>query len=381
MTRKRILLLAALAGVAWFIWWRTHTDSKKNFERPTSLSAETTRARVGAAPVELSAMGQVLSLHSVAVRPQVSGTLAEIYFSEGADVAIGDKLFRIDPAPYKAAVAQSRAQLARDRAALASARSQYQRLEPLAQKEYVSVQELESARDAMGQAQAVVAADNAALAQSQINLDRTTVTAPIAGRTGSLAVKTGNVVAPSDAAPVVVINQLQPVLLDFSIPQSSLAAVQEALARGTVPVRVNGEQPEQTLGEGHLIFVDNAISAATGTVRLKAEVDNRGLRLWPGAFVTATVTLRVENAVLLPELAVQPGASGPFVFLVDETGKVSVHNVTVARQIGGDVVISDGLKGGEKVVAKAPRNLTPGMTINAPGEAASGEHRHHGKPP
>ena len=391
MTRKRILLFAVLAGIGWFIWWRTHADSSKN-PRPASMAVETTLARVGPAPVELSAMGQVLSLHSVGMHPQVSGTLAAIYFTEGADVAAGDKLFLIDPAPYKAAVAQSRGQLARDRAALSSARSQYQRLEPLAQKEYVSAQELETARDAMAQAQAVVESDVAALEQSQINLDRTLVTAPIAGRTGSLAVKTGNVVAPSDATPVVVINQLQPVQLDFSIPQSLLGAVQDALARGPVLVRVGGEQPEQTFGEGRLIFVDNAVNASTGTVRLKAEVDNRGLHLWPGAFVTVIVTLKVEqNAVLLPELAVQPGAAGSFVFLIDDTGKVSLRTVTVARQIGRDVVISDGLKGGEKVVAKAPRNLTPGMTVNASGEtkpdasgdatAPKGEHQHRGKPP
>ncbi len=365
MKRKRVLLVLAVAGIAWLIWWRITTDSEKTSTRPAPAEIATTKVRTGPAPIELVAMGQVLSLHSVALRPQVSGALIEVYFTEGADVNAGDRMFLIDPGPSRAAVAQARAQLARDRAAMDSALSQYRRLEPLAKKEYASAQEIESARGAMMQAQSVVESDKAALEQAQINLDRTLVKAPIAGRTGSLAVKVGNVVGPSDATPVVVINQLQPIQVEFSIPQSSLGAVQEALARGDVPVRVSGEQAGQALGEGRLVFVDNAVNPSTGTVRLKAEVTNRDLRLWPGAFVTVTVTLKVEqDAILVPELAVQPGAAGSYVFLVDAEAKVSLQNVTVARQHGGDVVISAGLKGGETIVARPPRDLSPGMSIH-----------------
>jgi RND family efflux transporter MFP subunit len=374
VTRRRIVWIAGALGIVALVWWRIESDASKMPARPAPPPLQTLQARVGAAPVELVAMGQVVSPHSVAVRPQVSGAITEIYFTEGGDVAAGDKLFLIDPAPYRAALAQAQAQLARDKAALAAARSQYERLKPLEQKEYASAQEIENARTVAAQARALVDADEAALTQAQINVDRTLVKSPIAGRTGSISVQIGNVVGPSDAAPVVVINQLQPVQIEFSVPQSALASVQEALARGAVPVRVTAEQPGQVLGEGQLIFVDNSVNATTGTVRLKAEVTNRDLRLWPGAFVTAVLTLQVEpQAVLLPEGAVQPGAAGPFVFVVDSAGVVSLRNVVVARQVGTDVVIADGLKPGENVVARPPRNLAPGDNIDGkrPGKGKS----------
>jgi RND family efflux transporter MFP subunit len=363
MTRTRVVLILAAIGIAALIWWRS-SDGEKKSTRDRPVFVETTLVRTGAAPLELAAMGQVLSPHSVGLRPQVTGALTQIFFTEGTDVKAGDKLFQIDPAPYKAAVAQARAQLARDRAAMESARSQFERLEPLAEKEYASVQEIDAARTAMMQAQAVVESDQAAVTQAQINLDRTLVTAPIAGRTGSMSVNVGNIVGPSDATPVVVINQLQPIQVDYAIPQSSLPAIQQALARGVVPVRVSVESAAQPVAEGKLVFVDNAVSPATGTVRLRAEVDNKNLALWPGAFVTVAMTLEVEeNAVLVPELAVQPGAEGSFVFLVDPESKLVLRNVKTARQVGGDVVIAEGLKGGEKIVARAPRNLSPGMKV------------------
>jgi multidrug efflux system membrane fusion protein len=365
MTRRRVVAIALAAGIGGLIWWRIQADNSRLLDRTAKPPIETTTARLGSAPLELSAMGQVLSSQSVSVRAQVSGALTRVYFTEGADVKAGDKLFDIDAAPYQAAVAQARAQLARDRAAAEAAKSQYDRLAPLAKNEYASAQEIENARAAAAQAAAVVQADQAAVQQLLVNLDRTGVTAPIAGRTGSLSVKIGNVVSPSDATPIVVINQLNPVQIDFAIPQSQLNAVQEALARGAVPARVTGEQPGEVLGQGKLVFVDNAVSPTTGTVRLKVEVDNSKLRLWPGAFVTVTLTLKIDqDVVLVPELAVQAGAEGSYVFTVDATGVVAVRNVTVARQVGADMLIADGLKAGDLIVARPPRGLSPGMNVH-----------------
>lgn len=365
MTRKRVLMIVVALGLGWLIWWRVASNNSNLGNRTAKPPIETIAVRAGAAPLELSAMGQVLSPQSVNVRAQVSGALTRIYFTEGADVKVGEKLLDIDAAPYQAAVAQAKAQLARDRAAAESARSQYNRLAPLAQKEYASAQEIETARAAAAQADAVVQADQAAVQQAMVNLDRTQVTAPIAGRTGSLATKIGNVVSPSDANPIVVINQLNPVQIDFAIPQTQLPAVQDALAHGNVQARVTTEQSSDVLGQGKLVFIDNAVSATTGTVRLKAEVDNSSLRLWPGAFVTVTLTLKVDqDALLVPELAVQLGAEGSYVFTVDQSGAVALRNVKVARQVGSDVVVVDGLKAGETIVAKPPRGLVPGMNVH-----------------
>ncbi len=387
MTRRRVLTILAAIGLGWLIWWRIQTDRSLLVPHTPRPPIETTTARLGAAPLELSSMGQVLSPQSVNVRAQVTGTLTRIYFTEGADVKVGEKLFDIDAAPYQATVAQAKAQLARDRAAAASARSQYDRLAPLAQKEYASAQEIETARAAAAQADAVVQGDQAAIQQAMVNLDRTQVTAPLAGRTGSLATKVGNVVSPSDATPIVVINQLNPVQIDFAIPQTQLPAVQDALAHGNVLARVTTEQSSDVLGQGKLVFVDNAVSATTGTVRLKAEFDNTNLRLWPGAFVTVTLTLKVDqDVVLVPEIAVQPGADGAYVFTVDDKGVVALRNVVVARQVGGDVVITDGLKAGEVIVSRPPRGLAPGANIHGGAVGKNGakgdgaDKREHGKP-
>ncbi len=363
----RLLLIGIVIGIAVLVWFRTHGDADARNMRgqgPRATAVSMTRARLGEAPLQFSALGQVVSPHTVNVRPQVSGTLADVFFREGQNVAAGERLFSIDAAPYQASIAQARAQRARDQAALESARSQYERMAPLAKKEFVTPQEIENARAAAAQAQALVEADDAAIRTAQINVDRTVVRAPIAGKTGSLAVKTGNVIGPSDAMPVVVINQLQPIEVEFSVAQTGLGAVRDAMKQGPVMVKISDEQGGQVLAEGRLVFIDNAVDAATGTVKLRAQTENGEEHLWPGAFVMATLVLTVQqNAVLLPETAVQSGADGSFVFLVGTDNKVSLRNIIVDRQIGDELVISSGLQGGETIVAKAPRNLAAGDSV------------------
>lgn len=339
-----------------------------------NLKVELVQVRQDSAPVQLSAMGSVASPHTVNVRPQVSGTLTEVYFTEGDSVEEGQKLFRIDPAPYQAAMDQTRGQLARDRASAASARAQRDRLEPLFIKDYATPQEYEDARAAAAEAEAVVASDSAMVRNAQINLDRTLIKAPIAGRSGSLAVKAGNVIAPSDTDPLVVINRIDQVEVEFSIPQTSLPDVQAALAAGPVEVLIRDERGGRELGRGRLVFVDNMVGATTGTVRLKAQADNPEGRMWPGAFVNATVVLRVEpNVLLLPETAVQTGADGPYVYLVED-GKAVLHNIHINRQVGADVVVTDGLSPGQSVISKVPRGLSPGAAVSPVGapEAPTG---------
>lgn len=369
-----LVLPAAIAGIAWLVWTRSHTDagSAKGGGRPPA-SVEIVKVRSGAAPIAFVAVGQVESPHGVAIRAQVTGVLESVAFTEGADVAAGAPLAQIDPTPYRAAVGQAKALLDRDRAAAAVAKSSLDRLLPLAEKDYASPQEIENARGAYSQALAVVASDEAALARAQVDLDHTRIVSPIAGRTGSLSVKPGNVVSPGDAAPLVTINQIRPVDVTFSAPQTRLAAVREALARGPVAVSVATEDGAQKLDEGRLTFVDNAVDSITGTVKLKAQSSNAAEKLWPGAFVTVAVTLAVQpDALLVPESAVQAGADGPFVFRVGDDRKATLVNVTVERQAGDEVVIGSGLATGDTIVAKAPRNLLPGMTVNVTGERTAG---------
>ncbi|MGH8444733.1 MAG: efflux RND transporter periplasmic adaptor subunit [Solimonas sp.] len=365
MSLRRLALVAVLILIVALVWWRSHRDANsKNTHGGGATAVELTTVKSGAAPVLLGAMGNVVSPHTVNVRAQVAGTLKEIYFTEGDTIAAGQKLFLIDPAPFQAALAQSRAQLAIDRASLSAARAQFERMKPLIEKEYVTSQEYDDARAAADESAARVVADEAAVQAAEINLGYTQIRSPIAGRTGSVGAKTGNLINTTDTTPLVVINEIDTVQVQFAIPQGDLPAVQQALARGEVPVAVQGDDATHPLGIGKLVFVENAVDTTTGTVSLKAEVDNATHRLWPGAFVTVSLTLSVDpHALLVPETAVQPGASGQYVFVVDADGKAALRNVLVDRQIGADVVISDGVKAGETIIAKAPHNLQPGTQV------------------
>lgn len=368
-----IVLLVVLAG-GFFYWQKHRTNSQAKAPVSRVVTVETAQARVGDAAVQLSAIGQIISSHSVAIRPQVSGTLQKVFFTEGAAVKAGDKLFEIDPAPYRAAMQQAEAQVARDRAGVQAAETQEKRLLPLAEKGYVTPQEVLDAKATAESARASVQVSQAAVAAARVNMDRTVIRAPIAGRTGALSVKTGNIVAASDAAPLVTINQLQPVQAEFTVPQAQLAALQQAMARGPVKIVVSSQTGGAALAEGHVLFVDNTIDATTGTVKLKAEFANADEKLWPGTFVSFTATLDIEaNRVLVPELAVQPGADGSFVYVVDAENKARLTPVTVARQLGREVVIAEGLKGSEKVISRAPRDLKPGATVQLAGAKPGAE--------
>lgn len=356
-------LLAALA--AGFFYRQSHNAAAKpQALRNRATTVELVTVRVGDAPVEISAIGQIVSAHSVAIRPQVSGTLTRVLFTEGTAVKAGQALFEIDPAPYRAAFQQAQAAVTRDQASLLAAESQEQRLLSLVDKGYVTPQEVQDAKAAAAQARAGVQLSQAMAASARISLDRTLIRAPISGRTGLLTVKTGNLITANEAASLVTINQLQPVQAEFTVPQSQLAALQQAMARGPVKISVRAQTGGAALAIGKLLFIDNSIDATTGTVKLKAEFDNKNEQLWPGTFVSFTATLATEsNRVLVPELAVQPGIEGSFVYLVDADNKAQLKTVKVARQVGSEVVIAEGLQGGERIVARAPRDLKPGATV------------------
>lgn len=356
-------LLAALAAVFFY----RHSDqavAKPKESRNRTITVELVTVRVGDAPVEISAIGQIVSAHSVAIRPQVSGTLTRVLFTEGAAVKAGQPLFEIDPAPYRAALQQAQAAVARDQASLLAAQAQEQRLLSLIDKGYVTPQEVQDAKAAAAQARAGVQLSQAAATSARINLDRTLIRAPITGRAGLLTVKTGNLITANEATALVTINQLQPVQAEFTVPQSQLAALQQAMRRGPVKIAVRAQTGGAALATGKLLFIDNSIDSTTGTVKLKAEFDNQHEQLWPGTFVSFTATLATENRrVLVPELAVQPGIEGSFVYLVGADSTAQLKTVKVARQIGSEVVIAEGLQGGERIVARAPRELKPGATV------------------
>jgi RND family efflux transporter MFP subunit len=314
-----------------------------------ALSVEVITARTQPMPVLLQSAGQVVSQHSVQIRPQVSGMLKELFFREGQSVTKNQRLFQIEPAPFEAALASARA-------ASENAKGNADRLETIANKGYVTQQEYRNARALADQAAG-------AYQQAQINLSYTDIRAPIAGRTGSVTVKSGNVVSPADPAQLVAINEMQPIEVQFSVPQQFLSRVRQYQARPGISVSVADDRGVGKLDVGALVFIDNAVNTNTGTIALKAQMPNDHEQLWPGQYVNVSMQLTVEpKAVVVPQTAIQTGQNGNYIFVV-QRGKAEARDVTVDRQIGDLAVLSTGLAGDEQVIVKVPRNLRAGMRV------------------
>lgn len=341
-----LLLLVTLRVIS-------NARASRRHEELDNLTVALGRAEVKSMPVTLSAVGQVLSEHSVQIRPQVSGMLKQVFFTEGQFVTAGTPLFQIDPAPFQAALASAKA-------AAENTKANADRLAPLGKQDYATQQEVGDAKATADQAQATYQ-------QAQINLGYTGIRAPISGRTGSLSVKSGNVVAPTDVNPLVVINQMQPIQVQFNLAQQFLPEIREYQAKHSIKVIITREDGSGDLDEGSLVFIDNAINTSTGTVMLKASLPNKHEQLWPGQYVGVTVQLAVQqDAVVIPQSAVLTGQDGNYVYIVED-GKAVQRAVKVDRQIGDMAVVSSGLKGGEQVITLVPRTLREGMHVS-PGE-------------
>jgi multidrug efflux system membrane fusion protein len=346
--------------------WSNIRNSHKH-EAVDNLMVVMGQAKLQAMPVTLTAVGQVVPEHAVQVRPQVSGMLKEVYFTEGQNVDAGQKLFLIDPAPFQAALASAKA-------AWENAKANADRLEPLAKQDFATPQEYENARATADQAEA-------AYKQAQINLSYTDIRAPIAGRTGSLAVKSGNIVAPTDVTPLVAVNQMQPIQVQFQLAQQFLPEVRDYDAKHSLKVSITREDGSGHLDQGKLVFIDNAVNTVTGTVMFKAGLPNKQEQLWPGQYVGVTLQLALQqDAVVVPQSAVLTGQQGNYVYVVTN-GVAQPQNIKVDRQIGDLAVISAGLKGDEKIVTEVPRNLRPGLHVTgAPADDSKPEVNVPGEP-
>ena len=316
-------------------------------------------------PVEIRAIGRVEAYSSVAIKAQVTGEITSVNFQEGQEVRQGDVLFTIDPKPYEIALQQAQALLEKDRALLKEAEADAKRYGDLAAKEYVTREQVDKTVAARDTLIASIKADEAGVANARLQLDRCTVRSPIDGRTGSLLIYRGNLVRSTDAAPAVVINQIAPVRVTFSVPEQSLPRIREYRAKSELKVEAlldNGNAP----AEGTLSFIDNAIDVTTGTIDLKATFANRDRRLWPGQFVNVVMTLAVQTgAVVVPSQAVQSGQGGLYVFVVKDDMTVEMKRPKIDRTIGNETVIADGLAPGEKVVVDGQLQLVPGARVQA----------------
>ena len=308
-------------------------------------------------PVQIRAIGTVQPLQTVAVRALVPGQLQRVYFREGDEVRRGQVLFVIDPRPYQAALAQAQANLARDEAAMRNADAERARYAELVKKDYVTREEYGKISADAEAARATAAADRAAIQNAQVQLSYCQIRSPLDGKTGSLQVHEGNIVKANDTTPLVVINQVHPINVQFSVPEADLGRLR-AGGMG-VPVAA-ASQGSPTLESGHLSFVDNAVDPTTGTITLKATFPNQDGALWPGQFVNVSVTLAARpNAIVVPAQALQNSQRGQYVYVVKRDNGVEMRPVAVAQQIDQQVIIERGVNAGETVVTDGQLKLTP----------------------
>ena len=314
-------------------------------------------------PVQINGIGNVEAYNTVSVKALVGGEVVDVHFKDGQDVRKGDLLFQIDPRPYEAALRQAEAQLARDAAQAKNAQEQAKRYEILVQKDYVSVDQFEQIRSNADALAAAVQADKANAENSRLQLAYCTITSPIDGRVGSVLINKGNVVKANDL-PMVTINKVTPIYVTFSVPEQNLSDIKKFMAGGALRVEAVIPGDEKRPAQGVLTFVNNTVDTTTGTIQLKGTFENSDRRLWPGQFVTVSLTLTTQNnAVVMPSAALQTGQQGQYVFVIKPDFTVESRLVSVARSHGDLAVIAQGVTPGEKVVTDGQLQLIPGSHV------------------
>jgi len=308
-------------------------------------------------PIRLQAIGNVEAYSTVALKARVDGQIVQVNFREGAPVKKGDILFRIDPRPYEAALRQAEANALRDVAARSQARSQDQRYQDLLEKNFVSKEAYAQIRTNAETAEAVAKASQAALENARLNLEYCTIHSPLDGYVGKVLLQAGNLVKANDVSPLVVINQVRPIYVNFAVPEQNLPEVRKYRAAGPLTVETlldPGAPPVQ----GQLIFVDNAVDPSTGTIRLRAQFENADAALWPGQFVNVSVRLYEQvDAIVIPSPAVQNGPQGQYVYVVGPDLVADVRKITVLRTDGERTIVATGLQKGERVVTRGQLRL------------------------
>src|SRR5205809_6298074 len=349
------VVVALVAGgiAAYFSTDSGAREGRKGAKGPPAVPVTVALVAQETVPIELRAIGNVEAYSTVALKARVDGQIVEVNFREGAPVKKGEILFRIDPRPYEAALRQAEANALRDVSARNQARSQDRRYQDLLEKNFVSKEAYAQIRPNAETAQAVAKASQAALENARLNLEYCTIRSPLDGYVGKALLQAGNLVKANDVSPLVVINQVRPIYVNFAIPEQNLPELRKYMAEGPLEVEVLPADPAQAHPKGKLIFVDNAVDATTGTIRLRAQFDNDDAALWPGQFVNISVRLYDQvDAIVIPTQAVQSGPEGQYVYVIGEDLTADVRRIGVLRTDGERSIVEKGLKQGERVVTR-----------------------------
>lgn len=355
------LLVAAAGAYATRAAWLKGDSPAKGPQRPWTVSVELARAEKKRVPVDVDAIGTVTPVSSVALKSRLETTIVEVHFKDGARVNEGDLLFTLDSRQIDAQIAQAEGALARDQAQLAAAQRDLARYTELVAKGATTQVNLDNAKTATDTALATIKADQGLLDNLKVQKSYTLIRAPIGGRISAASVKVGNFVRPADTAPLATINQMAPVYVTFAIPQRVLSDLREAMKTGqsTVAASIPGDERSET---GTVAMIENTVDPTTGMVTVRGLMDNRSELLWPGILVSTRLTVRTEDAVVVPSVGVQRSQTGSFVFVIRD-GKAQVQPVTISRTFQGNSVIDSGLQGGEDIVVDGQLLLSNGTPV------------------
>jgi multidrug efflux system membrane fusion protein len=370
---KRVVLAVALVAVlaaaglgTYFITDGRAREGKGAAKGPPPVPVTLAAVEQQSVPVRLQAIGNVEASASVSIKARVDGQIVEVNFREGQAVRKGEVLFRIDPRPYEAALRQAEANALRDIAARDQARSQEKRYQELLEKNFISKEAYAQIRTNAATAEAIAKASHAGLENARLNLEYCTIRSPLDGYVGRLLLQAGNLVKANDVSPLVVINQVRPIYVNFAVPEQNLGEVRAHMAKGPLSVEAIAAGAAAPQGRGQLIFVDNAVDPSTGTIRLRAQFDNAEAALWPGQFVNVSLQLYVQaDALVVPAQAVQTGPEGQYVYVVGDDMTAQVRRITVQRADGERAIIAKGLARGERVVTRGQLRLGPKTRVQA----------------
>jgi membrane fusion protein, multidrug efflux system len=360
-------LLAVAVAIAWGLNYDTRAAEPKAPAAPPPVQATTAPVKQQNVPIYRSGIGTVSAAMSVTVKARIDGQLDTVGFTEGQDVKAGQTIARIDPRTLQAQLAQVEAQKARDAATLGNARADLQRYTKLIAEDAATQQQVDTQKALVAQLEAAVKTDDAQIQYAKVQVSFTTITAPISGRVGARLVDPGNIVHAADAGGLVVINQIDPISVVFTLPENTFQAVNRALNASHTPLVVEAfpREGNDLLGTGKLILLNNQIDTTTGTVQLKGSFPNPKHTLWPGQFVNVRLLLGTrEQALTIPAAAVQRGQDGTYTYVVSSDGQTVQNRPITVANIQDDVAIIDkGVNAGERVVVDGQYKLKPGSRI------------------
>jgi membrane fusion protein, multidrug efflux system len=364
----RLLLLVLLLGAGAFaalkLWSYGTSTTERTARAPAPVPVTFATATTADFPVYLNGLGTVQPYQTVTLRSRVDGQVMKVGFRQGQMVKEGQVLVQIDPRPYQAALEQAKAKKAQDEATLHNAKLDLQRYQTLVSRDAGSRQQLDTQQATVGQLTAQVQGDQAAIDNAETQLGYTTIKSPLTGMVGFRQIDPGNIVHASDTTGIVTVVKLQPISVVFTAPEEQIQRINQALARGVVPVTALSSDGTKTLAQGHLALVNNQIDQASGTIQMKATFDNQDNALWPGLSVLTRLLLEtLKQVVVVPNGAIQRGPDGFYVYVINSQDQVAVSPIKVGEEGERSSVVTTGIGPGERVVTAGQYRLTPGMRV------------------